>query len=121
MLLDCLFMWLINNCSHDIWKYTKLIEIAHFYTYIKSFFYLNFIHLKNQCDAFEAVTEKLGKIIVEVLVDEGEVLLEVGCKLVQVEEDFLEVLLDQCQDFDEFYVTKSRDDIISYWVVLVAY
>ncbi len=47
-------------------------------------------------------------------------MLKVSSKLLHVVEDFLEILLDHCQDSSEFYVSHSRHYVVCDGVILVA-
>ena len=71
-----------------------MVKITHFYADFKGLSRLDFVQLENDRDAFKGVCEELREVVVEVLVDEGEVCFEVVGQLVKVEENFLEVLLD---------------------------
>ena len=94
MLFYFLFFWLIDDRRENIWKYTKLVEIAHFNAYVESFVYLVFIKFKNYGNSLHTVSEELRQIVIEMFVDKDHIILEVIGNLVKVEEDFLEVLLD---------------------------
>lgn len=48
-------------------------------------------------------------------------MIEIGAKVLNVVEDFLEVLLNNSQDASQFDVAKSRYDVISDGMVLVPY
>lgn len=63
--------------------------------------------------------EEGGQVIIELAVNNFQVVLEVGTKVVDVEKDLLEILLDNSQDPRQFDVTKAGNDIVSYCMVLI--
>ena len=94
MLFDVLFLGLIYDCCKDIWKNTELVEIAHFNSNIKCFTNLCLIEFKNNSDTFQTVSKELWQIVVKMLVQESKVVFKVGCYLVEVEKDLLEIFFN---------------------------
>ena len=120
MFFYCLFLALINNGSHDVGEYAKLVEVSQLNAYVKSLLHLHLVHFENEGDALEAVSEELGQIIEEVLVDKSQILDEIGSELIQVEEYLLEVFFNEGQDAYEFNVAESGDNIVGNTMVLIS-
>jgi hypothetical protein len=59
MFFHLLFLTLIYDGSHYVWKDTELVEKAHFDAKIEGFLYLALIQLKDQGHSFKRVTHKL--------------------------------------------------------------
>lgn len=112
MLFNLLFLTLIYYSRHYISEYAELIEVTHLKTHFECKLYLYLAELKNNGNAFEAVCEKLGQVVVKVVVHKHKVFLEVVRQLVQVKEDLLEVLFDQSHDAHKFNVAQTGNVVV---------
>lgn len=64
--------------------------------------------------------EERREVVIELGIYESEVVFEIGSKVLDVEEDLLEVLLNDRKYAGEFDVTETRHDVVGDRVVLVA-
>ena len=104
MLFDFLLLWLIYDGSHDVRKYTELIEVPHFYAYVEGHLYVLLVEFKDKSNSFHRISHELWQIIVEVLIYYFEVIFKVGCQHLKFKEYFLEVLLDESQNPYQLYI-----------------
>lgn len=63
--------------------------------------------------------EESWQVIIELAVNNFQVILEVGTKVVDVKKDLLEILLDNGQDACQLDVTKAGNDVISNCMILI--
>jgi len=119
MVLDALLTRLIHYAYHYVGEDAKLEEETKLNTEIEGAQDVLLAQVKDKCHSFEAMREEGGQVVIELAVNNFQVILEVGTKVVDVKKDLLEILLDDGQYACQLDITKAGNDVISDCMILI--
>ena len=106
-------------CGHYVAKNSELEEKTKLNTGHKHLFNLVLSSLIDNGQSFKAVAKELRQVVVVVLIDEFEVWLNVGSKVLYIKENLPKALLYQRQDLSQLDIAHARDHVVRHWVILV--